>query len=57
MKTAPGMLIIDTVGPAVTSQVVGEDVVLSCRGLLICSIRRGDPLSRDVAIVALARLG
>lgn len=57
MKTAPGMLFIDTVGPAVTSEVVGEDVVLSCRGLSIASIRRGDPLSRDVAIVALGRLG
>ncbi len=57
MTTAPQTLFVDTIGPVVTSQVVGEDVLLFCRGLLICSIRRGDPLSRDVAIVALFRLG
>jgi len=57
METASGTLLIDTVGPAVTRRVVGEDVILFCRGLAVASIRCGDPLSRDVTIAALVRLG
>jgi hypothetical protein len=40
----------------ITRENVGEDVVLSCRGLRVVSFRRGDELGRDIAIAALIRL-
>src|SRR5262249_33675419 len=40
----------------ITREVVGDDVVLLCRGLPVVSFRQGDELGRDLAIAALIGL-
>ena len=43
-------------GPIFERRLVGQDVVLLCRGLPVTSFRKGDSIGRDVAIAALLRV-
>jgi hypothetical protein len=54
--TSDGQL-VDIAGPIFDRQLVGQDVVLLCRGLPVISFRQGESIGRDVAIAALLRVG
>jgi hypothetical protein len=54
--TSDGHL-VDIATPIFERQLVGQDVVLLCRGLPVTSFRQGDSIGRDVAIAALLRVG
>src|SRR6202050_1814816 len=43
--------------PVFERQIVGQDVVLRCRGLPVASFRQGDSIGRDIAIATLIRVG
>jgi hypothetical protein len=49
--------LVDLAGPIFGRELVGQDVVLTFRGLPVTSFRQGDSIGRDVAIAALVRLG
>lgn len=50
-------LFADESQPSVTRQLVGSEIAVFCRGLVIACFRRGDELGRDAAIVTLVRMG
>lgn len=52
----PSGVLLDPGASILTREVVGNDVILSCRGFRVTSFRRGEGVERDVAIAALIRL-
>jgi hypothetical protein len=50
-------MLFEDAEPSIQRQDVGDDIVLICRGLVVASFRRNDPIGRDVAIASLIRLG
>jgi transposase len=49
--------LVDIGEPVFERQLVGQDVLLLCRGLPVASFRQGDSIGRDVAIATLIRVG
>jgi transposase len=57
MTAAADGELVDIGEPVFERQIVGQDVVLRCRGLPVASFRQGDSIGRDIAIATLIRVG